>query len=160
MEKFNMSGQICTKIMSTTPSVSLMLVRLGLGIMILPHGLQKTLGWFGGYGFEGTMHAFTQDMHIPWILALTAILAEILGGIGLIFGFLTRIAAFGVGSNMLVAICMFHWKNGWFMNWHGTQNGEGAEFFILAISMALAIVVGGAGKFSIDHAWQNCKKSA
>ena len=103
-----MSGQICTKVMSTTPSVSLMLVRLGLGIMILPHGMQKVFGWFGGYGFERTLNAFTQEMHIPWILALTAILAEFLGGLGLIFGFLTRIAAFGVGANMLVAACMFH----------------------------------------------------
>lgn len=149
-----MCRQMCSKIMSTTHSFPLFFVRLGLGIMILPHGLQKTFGWFGGYGFEGTLHAFTQDMHIPWIFAVLAILAEFLGGLGLIFGCLTRIAALGVGANMLVAATMIHWKNGWFMNWFGHQQGEGIEFFILAVAMAVALVIGGGGALSLDRLTQ------
>jgi len=154
-----MFQQMCSKFFSTTPSLSLFLIRIGLGLMILPHGLQKTLGYFGGHGFSATMHMFTNDMGIPWIFALAAILAEALGGLGLIFGAFTRLAAFGVGANMVVALGMIHWKHGWFMNWFGNQQGEGAEFFVLAISMALALVLGGGGKWSLDHAWQTCKQN-
>lgn len=151
-----MCGKLLSNLTTTQPQLSLTFVRLGLGIMILPHGLQKTLGLFGGHGFSDTMNLFTQHMGIPWIFALAAILAESLGGLGLIFGFLTRLSAFAVGANMVVAVSMIHWKNGWFMNWSGTQQGEGSEFFVLAIAMALALVIGGGGKFSVDHALSSC----
>lgn len=124
-------------------------LRLALGIMILPHGLQKTLGWFGGYGFKGTMGYLTGTVGAPWIFALLAILAESVGGLMLIAGFGTRVAALGVGGVMLVALTQ-HWSNGFFMNWFGAQKGEGIEFHLLALGIVVALLILGGGKFSLD----------
>jgi putative oxidoreductase len=135
----------------TQDSTPLMLVRLALGIVMLPHGLQKTLGMFGGAGFAGTMGMFTQQ-GMPAFLAFLVILSESAGSLGLIVGFLTRIAGFGCACVMLGAIAMVHFQNGFFMNWFGKQAGEGFEFHILALGMALAVVIGGGGKASIDQA--------
>jgi putative oxidoreductase len=124
-------------------------LRLALGFMILPHGLQKTLGWFGGYGFKGTMGYLTGTVGAPWIFALLAILAESVGGLMLIAGFGTRVAALGLGGVMLVAATQ-HWSNGFFMNWTGAQKGEGIEFHLLALGMVVALLILGGGKFSLD----------
>jgi putative oxidoreductase len=134
----------------TEDSLSLLLVRLGLGIVMLPHGLQKTLGLFGGPGFSGTMGMFTSQ-GMPALLAFLVILSESLGSLGLIVGFLTRVAAFGCASVMLGAIGMVHWQNGFFMNWDGKQPGEGFEYHILALATALALLIGGGGKASVDR---------
>lgn len=138
-------------LLRTEDSASLLLVRLALGIVMLPHGLQKTLGLFGGFGFSGTMGMFTSQMGMPALLAFLLILSESLGSLGLIFGFLTRVAAFGCASVMLGAIVMVHWHNGFFMNWFGNQAGEGFEYHILALGMALALLIGGGGKASVDR---------
>jgi len=127
------------------------LLRLALGVVIFPHGLQKTLGWFGGAGFHGTMGFFTQT-GIPAVFAFLAICAESLGGLGLILGCLSRIAAFGIVCVMFVAVFRVHLVNGFFMNWAGTQKGEGFEFHILAIGIGLTILVRGAGAASVDRA--------
>jgi putative oxidoreductase len=124
-------------------------LRLALGLMILPHGLQKTLGWFGGYGFKGTMGYLTGTVGAPWIFALLAILAESVGGLMLIAGFGTRVAALGIGGVMLVAATQ-HWSNGFFMNWTGAQKGEGFEFHLLALGMVVALLILGGGKYSLD----------
>ena len=134
----------------TEDSLSLLLVRLALGIVMLPHGLQKTLGLFGGPGFSGTMGMFTSQ-GMPALLAFLVILSESLGSLGLIVGFLTRVAAFGCAAVMLGAIGMVHWQNGFFMNWMGKQPGEGFEYHILALGMALALLIGGGGKASVDR---------
>lgn len=118
---------------------------------MFPHGAQKVLGWFGGYGFSATMQFFTGTMHIPAALAFLAIMAEFAGALGLIFGFLSRIAAFGIAMNMAVAIVMVHGANGLFMNWMGTQKGEGFEYHILALGLALVIIIKGAGTISLDR---------
>ena len=135
----------------TQDSTSLMIVRLALGIVMLPHGLQKTVGWFGGAGYSGTMGMFTQQ-GMPAALAFLVILSESLGSLGLIVGFLTRIAGLGCASVMLGAIALVHWQNGFFMNWFGKQAGEGFEYHILALAMALALLLGGGGKASVDRA--------
>jgi putative oxidoreductase len=109
------------------------------------------LGWFGGYGFSGTMGFFTGVMHIPAIFAFLAIAAEFFGGLGLIFGFLTRIAAFGILSNMIVAIAMVHGQFGFFMNWTGAQKGEGYEYHLLALALAVLLIIRGAGAASLDR---------
>src|SRR5436309_15528406 len=106
-------------ILKTTDSVLPTIARLTLGIVMFPHGAQKVLGWFGGYGFSGTMGFFTGQMHIPALFAFLAIAAEFLGSLGLITGFLSRIAAFGIAMNMLVAVLMVHAANGFFVNWFG-----------------------------------------
>ena len=120
--------------------------------MFFAHGAQKLLGWFGGYGFTGTMGFFTQQMHIPAPFAFLAICAEFFGGLGLIVGLLSRIAAFGIVCNMLVAVATVHVHNGFFMNWTGQQKGEGFEYHLLALALLLVVLVKGAGALSIDHA--------
>jgi putative oxidoreductase len=101
------------------------ILRLVLGVIFFAHGAQKMLGWFGGYGFSGTMSVFTGMLHIPTLFAFLAIAAEFFGSLGLIFGFLTRIAALGIFSNMIGAVAMIHHHFGFFINWTGAQKGEG-----------------------------------
>src|SRR5271157_4947255 len=139
------------KLLATSNDLSLTLVRLVLGIVFFAHGAQKMLGWFGGYGFHGTMGFFTQQMGIPAPLAFLAICAEFFGGLGLIVGLLSRIAAFGIMVNMLVAIITVHHANGLFMNWFGNQKGEGYEYHLLAIVLCLIVLIKGAGAFSLDR---------
>jgi putative oxidoreductase len=130
---------------------ALTILRLVLGVVFLAHGSQKMLGWFGGYGFKGTMGFFTHAMHIPAVFAFLAICAEFFGGLGLLVGLLSRIAAFGIAVNMLVAIFMVHLPNGFFMNWFGQQKGEGIEYHLLVVAMTLAVMIKGAGAFSLDR---------
>ena len=139
-------------LMKTTDDFSLTLLRLVLGVVFFAHGAQKALGWFGGYGFSGTMGFFTQQMHIPAPFAFLAIAAEFLGSIGLLLGLLGRVAAFGITCNMVVAICMVHRHIGFFANWSGQQKGEGYEYHLLAIAIALSIMIKGSGAFSADRA--------
>lgn len=132
-------------------SWSLLLVRLALGIVILPHGMQKALGLFGGYGFAGTV-GFFESMGMPFILATLVILAEFVGSIGLILGLGTRFMAGSLFISMMGAMILGgHIHNGFFMNWFGMQKGEGIEYFILVIVIALAVLIGGSGKFSFDN---------
>jgi putative oxidoreductase len=140
------------KLIGTADDSVIAILRLVLGAVFFAHGAQKVLGWFGGYGFSGTMGFFTQAMHIPAPLAFLAICAEFLGGIGLIVGLLGRVAAFGIACNMLVAVAMVHWHFGFFANWFGNQKGEGFEYHLLALAIALAIMIKGSGAFSIDRA--------
>jgi putative oxidoreductase len=130
--------------------LTLTILRLILGIVFFAHGAQKALGWFGGYGFSGTMGFFTHQLGIPAPFAFLAICAEFLGGLGLIVGFLARVAAFGIFCNMVVAVFMVHYKIGFFMNWSGAQKGEGFEYHLLVLAMTAAIMIAGAGAFSID----------
>jgi len=132
-------------------SWSLLVSRLALGVVILPHGMQKALGLFGGHGFAGTM-GFLQSMGMPFLIALLVILAEFVGSIGLILGLGTRFMAFSVGLTMAgAAILGGHASNGFFMNWFGMQKGEGLEYFILVVGLALAALIGGSGKLSVDN---------
>ena len=137
-------------LLRTDDSAAPLLARLALGLVMFPHGAQKALGWFGGYGFDATMGFFTGTLHIPSFLAFLAILAEFGGSLGLLLGFLSRLSAFGIAVTMGVAIFMAHAGNGFFMNWSGTQKGEGFEYHLLAIGLALVVLVHGAGKASID----------
>jgi putative oxidoreductase len=140
------------KLVSTSNDFTLTIVRLVLGVVFFAHGAQKMLGWFGGYGFHGTMGFFTQQMAIPAPLAFLAICAEFFGGLGLLVGLLGRIAALGIIVNMLVAIATVHHVNGFFMNWSGQQKGEGFEYHLLAIALAIVVVIKGSGAISIDRA--------
>ena len=142
------------RLIHTTDDYTLTILRVVMGIVFFAHGAQKVLGWYGGNGFDGTMAFFTGNLHIPAFLAVLAILAEFLGGIGLIVGLLSRIAAFGIAINMAVAVYLVHAPNGFFMNWAGNQKGEGFEFHLLAIAMAVLVMIRGAGAWSLDRVLQ------
>lgn len=139
-----------TKLFATKADWSLTLLRVAAGVVIFPHGAQKVLGAFNGPGLQGTL-GFMSSMGIPLVFAWLAIAAEFLGGIGLIFGFLTRVAAFGVFSTMVTAVAMIHAKNGFFMNWTGAQKGEGIEYFIYALAVLGILIAKGGGNLSIDR---------
>ena len=142
-------SSLLQSIVATGDTFAATALRLALGIMILPHGLQKTFGWFGGYGFKGTMGYLTGTVGAPWIFAFLAILAESVGAVMLITGFGTRVAALGLGGVMVVA-ALQHRANGFFMNWTGAQKGEGVEFHLLALVMIVALLILGGGKWSLD----------
>lgn len=129
----------------------LTLIRIVAGGVMLPHGMQKMFGWFGGAGFTGTIHGFGQR-GFPAPLVFLVILAEFFGSIGLIVGFLSRIAAFGIAVDMTVAAITVTSKFGMFINWAGKQKGEGMEYQLLMIAMTLAIVIAGGGALSVDRA--------
>ena len=148
------------KLMSTDNDSATAILRFVLGVIFFAHGAQKMLGWFGGYGFSGTMGFFTDVMHIPVLFAFLAITAEFFGGLGLILGFLTRIAALGIFSNMVVAIAMVHYRFGFFMNWTGAQKGEGFEYHLLVLAITALLMIRGAGAVSIDRVLASPAKGA
>jgi len=142
------------KIFATNENISATIIRVMLGLILFPHGAQKLLGWFGGYGFNGTMGFLTGTMGLPWIFALLVILIEFFGALALIFGFATRFAATGIIILFSGIIFTSHLSNGFFMNWAGQQKGEGYEYHLLIITMAVALLISGAGKWSADYAIQ------
>jgi putative oxidoreductase len=148
------------KLISTDNDWMLTLMRLVLGAVFFAHGAQKLLGWFGGFGYTATMTAFSQQMGIPAALAFIAIAAEFFGGIGLVSGFLGRVAALGISIDMLVAILKVHLHNGFFMNWYGNQKGEGFEYHLLVLAIGLLLVVRGSGAWSLDRALASLGRSA
>jgi putative oxidoreductase len=134
----------------TDENINNLIIRVMLGIVMFPHGAQKLLGWFGGYGLEGTIGFFTDKLGIPLVIAVLIILGESLGALGLIAGLLTRFCAAGILTIMSGAIAMSHASNGFFMNWSGQQAGEGFEYHILAIALCIPLLISGGGRFSAD----------
>ena len=137
------------KLISTNDDFALTIARLALGVVMLPHGLQKLLGLFGGPGYSATIQGFASG-GVPYIVALLVILGESFGAAGLIVGFISRFAAFGITLTMIGAV-FAHKSNGLFMNWTGQQAGEGFEFHLLAIGLGLVVLLRGAGKWSVDR---------
>lgn len=131
------------KLLATNKDITLTILRVTLGIVILPHGAQKVLGAFGGYGFDGTMGYFA-SLGIPYILGVLAIVAEFFGSLGLILGLFTRVAAFGIFCTMAVAVLLQHLSNGFF------ASNNGYEFHILTFGLAIPLIIKGAGSFSLD----------
>jgi putative oxidoreductase len=138
------------RILSTGEDKHLFVVRMTLGAIFFAHGAQKTFGWFGGPGYGAMMQWFGQQ-HIPAPLAWVAIMAELLGGLGLMLGVLTRISALGIVVNMVVATLTVGLSNGLFMNWFANQRGEGIEFYLLAIVLGFILIMQGAGPWSFDR---------
>lgn len=139
------------KLTHTKDELAPAVARFALGAVIFPHGAQKVLGWFGGYGLSGTLGFMTGTLHIPLPFAVLAIAAELLGSIGLMLGLLSRVAAFGIAVTMAVAALTVHLGNGFFANWTGQQAGEGIEYHLLAIALAVVVMIAGAGKYSLDR---------
>ncbi|WMJ73149.1 DoxX family protein [Cytophagaceae bacterium ABcell3] len=129
---------------------STFIIRVTLGAVIFPHGAQKLFGWFGGAGFSGTMEFFTTSLGVPAAVAFLVIMAESIGAVGLIIGFLTRFMALSIGIVMIGAIFMVHLQYGFFIDWQGNQEGHGIEFHLLTIGMATALIIKGGGWASTD----------
>ena len=136
---------------STDPDWTLTVIRIILGIIFFAHGAQKVLGWFGGTGLKETLRTMHEFIGIPVPLAFVAVMAEFLGGLGLIVGLLSRVAAIGICLTMLSAIAMLHWRFGLFVNWFGDRKGHGFEYHLLAIGLAIVIMIGGSGALSLDR---------
>ncbi|EQA36530.1 DoxX family protein [Leptospira inadai serovar Lyme str. 10] len=137
-------------LLSTNEDLVPLILRITLAVVIFPHGAQKLFGWFGGYGFKGTFGYLTQQAGLPTIIATLVILGESLGSIAVLLGILTRFSAISIGI-IMVGAALIHKSNGFFINWHGAQKGEGFEFHLLAIGIALALGVTGGGLFSLDQ---------
>ncbi|HEY0155671.1 MAG TPA: DoxX family protein [Thermoanaerobaculia bacterium] len=142
-------SRLIAALLSTDNSLRLTILRVVLGLVMIPHGLQKTIGAFGGYGYTGTMGWFA-SLGIPAFLGFLAIAAETAGAVALVTGFTTRIAAFGIATNMAVATFL-HAPNGILMNWSGQQKGEGFEYHLLALSITAVLMIGGGGRYSLDR---------
>lgn len=147
----NLIRSLFLTLLRTNSSVTPSVLRLTLAAVIFPHGAQKMLGWFDGYGFTGTMGFFTSTMGIHWMLAFGVIMIEFFAPFLLLLGAGTRLAALGLGIVMATAMLMVHAQNGFFMNWFGTQKGEGIEYFLLIIGMTFALIVSGGGRWSVDR---------
>jgi putative oxidoreductase len=137
---------------ATNDAVWPTILRVALGGVMLPHALQKTVGLFGGFGLSGTMHWFTAQLHMPALIAATAIFLEQAGALALILGLLTRAGAVAIGILMVGAVLSVHLPYGFFMNWSGTQAGEGFEFHLLVLAMVVPLALEGGGRASIDAA--------
>lgn len=144
------------KILLQTDSANIAatVARLTLAIILFPHGAQKLLGWYGGYGFDGTMQFFTEVKNIPWLIGFAVILVEFFAPFFLVAGIGTRIWALLIIANMVGIIFSSHTQYGFFINWSGTQAGEGFEYHLLFIGLALISLIAGGGRLSVDSAWQ------
>lgn len=138
------------KLLQTDDGWAGLILRVTLGLVIFPHGAQKLLGWYGGFGFGGTMGFFTEQMHLPWLVAFLVIVGEFFGSLALLAGFLTRFVAASYIVIMAGAIATVHLPHGFFMNWGGKQAGEGFEYHLLVIGMAAALLIVGGGRWSVD----------
>ncbi|WP_299184714.1 DoxX family protein [uncultured Aquimarina sp.] len=139
------------KLLKTHPNIGFSIARLTLGLVIFPHGAQKLLGFFGGYGYTATMESFTTQMGLPSILAASIIMIEFFGAISLIIGIFSRFWAVSLTGMFLGIIFTTQLEHGFFMNWFGNQAGEGYEYSLLIIGLSLITTIHGSGKWSIDH---------
>lgn len=146
-----MAGRTYQLLFQTTNDPTLTIARIVLAAVFIGHGAQKMFGWWGGLGFSRTLVVFEETMGIPPVLTVLAMVAEVFGGLGLLVGLLTRIAAAGVLVVMIVAPLANGLYVRFFMNWQGRNAGEGFEYHLLAIALILIVMVQGAGAFSIDR---------
>ncbi|HZO28657.1 MAG TPA: DoxX family protein [Chloroflexota bacterium] len=138
------------RLIQTDRSYALLVLRVALAIMIFPHGAQKLLGWYGGAGFDGTM-LFFATLGVPAVIALLVIVSDFFGSLALAVGFLGRVAAFGTTMVMLGAMVLVHGQYGFFLNWNGDQAGEGVQFHLLVLAVAVVLMVKGSGAWSVDR---------
>jgi len=138
-------------VLSTNPDWTLTIIRTIMGVVFFAHGAQKLLGWFGGPGLKETMRTMHDFLGLPLPLAFAAVATEFFGGMGLIVGLLSRVAAVGIGITMLSAIVMVNGRNGLFMDWFGTRKGHGYEYHLLAIALAVVLAAQGSGALSLDR---------
>lgn len=134
----------------TNEHLSGLIVRITLAFVMLPHGCQLLFGWFGGFGFTGTMNYFTQVEGLPWMIGFLVIALQFFGALAILVGFMGRFFAMAMAVLFFGMVVTSHWQHGFFMNWMGNQQGEGFEFHVLAIGLSLALLVSGSGAYSVD----------
>ena len=138
------------RVLAADATLAPTVLRLTLALVMFPHGAQKLLGWFGGYGFSGTMGFLTGQVGLPWIAAFGVVLLEFFGPRLLLVGLGPRAVAAGFAALMVGAVATVHLSHGFFMNWSGQQQGEGFEYHLLVIGMGIALALTGAGRWSLD----------
>lgn len=132
-------------LLQTPPDPLLTWLRLALGFIMLPHGAQKLLGWFGGSGYSGTVGFFESQLGLPPVVTLLVILTESVGALLLILGLGGRFAAAALMGNMLGAILLVNLQNGFFWT------EQGYEFPLMIILIAAVTLVRGSGAWSVDR---------
>lgn len=142
---------LLSRVFATEADPASTVARVALAAVMFPHGAQKLLGWWGGYGWDGTMGFLTGQIGMPTPFAAGVILLEFFGPLLLLLGLLTRPVALGFVGLMIGAIATVHAPFGFFMNWSGAQGGEGFEFHLLAIALAIVLVLRGGGALSLDR---------
>lgn len=153
-----LAGPWLQKLVATDADATTTVMRLTLGAVMFPHGAQKVLGWFGGYGPTGTMGFLTEGMGLPWLIAALVLVFEFGGSIALLTGAAGRLGALAIATVMLGAVVTTHLQHGFFMDWAGTQGGEGFEYHLLALALSAAILVRGSGAVSVDRwAWKRLR---
>jgi putative oxidoreductase len=142
---------IVKNIFQTSENAASTILRLILGTVLFAHGAQNMTGWFGGEGFTSTMHYFTQTVGLAYIVAFLVIFLQFFGALFILIGFTTRVMALGIWGMFVGMIATVHYEYGFFMNWFGTNAGEGYEYHILVIGICSALLVLGGGAWSIDR---------
>ena len=138
------------RLLQTEQSDALLVLRVALAIVILPQGAQKLLGWFGGPGVDGTMQMFAA-LGVPAGIAVLVIVSDFFGSLALAIGLVGRFAAFGTTMVMLGAMVLVHGQHGFFLNWNGDQAGEGIQFHLLVLAVAVVLMGRGSGAWSVDR---------
>jgi putative oxidoreductase len=140
-------ASLIQRVLATNAGWAPLALRVPVGIILAAHGAQKLFGAFGGYGLEGTGQFMASLGLSPgYLMALLAGSAEFFGGLALLFGLLVRPAAAVVAFTMLVAIFSVHIGKGLFMA------NNGYEYALALMAVAVALLLGGAGKLSVDAA--------
>jgi len=133
-----------------SPALGSLAARIAIAAILFPHGAQKLLGWWGGLGYQGSMAYFTGTVGLPYIIGLLVIMIEFIAPIFLILGFFTRLSAVAV-LIVMAGIVVSVQNQYFFMNWFGTQKGEGMEFFLLMMGLCLVCILNGGGPFALDR---------
>lgn len=141
--------ELVKKLTRTSPDLAPLIARLFLGVVIFPHGAQKILGIWGGHGLTQMMESFQTWFGIPPFLSALVAFAEFFGAFALILGLFGRFMAGSILLVMLGAI-YFVVNDFFFMNWYSQPRGEGFEFHLLAIGLALIVIICGSGSYSLD----------
>lgn len=127
-------------------------IRLGLAVIFIAHGGQKLFGIWGGPGLQTTIESFERSIGVPSYLTLIVVGTEFFGGLTVLIGFFTRLAAAGLAIEMVAAIIKVHLMNGFFLNWSITAGkGHGYEFNLALLAMSVALLLSGPGKFALDR---------
>jgi putative oxidoreductase len=139
-----------TWIFDTLPSYSLILLRLGLAVTFFFHSTQHIFGWFGGRGAKGQLANWRDKYNIPVPIGALGMFIEFFGIFALLTGCFTRPFALGLTGFIATVMLKSHWGHGFFLA-RRPGEGNGIEYTMALLLMALALAIGGGGAFSVDR---------